>query len=267
MSQTTLRGRLLSSGAIWGDVSEFGLEISRAIVNGRVFRYFGEVLTQAKRLVTGSLLVILGMVFTFGLGIGVQGAYAGRALGAPSIAGAFSAVGMLREMGPYAFGYMMAAKVSAGYVAEIGTMRISDEVDALDVMGVDSKVYLCSTRLLASWMVLPFVFPVAIATGFVASYIAVIFQIGDVSPGGYLELFWKFQSAQDLLFSAAKAMGMATFVVLVGCFYGYRVQGGPVEVGRATARAMLINLLGVHAIGIIGSQLFWGTNPRLPIGG
>jgi phospholipid/cholesterol/gamma-HCH transport system permease protein len=60
---------------------------------------------------------------------------------------------------------------------------------------------------------------------------------------------------------------MATWVVLVGCYYGYTVKGGPAEVGRATAKAMIVNLVGVHFIGIIGSQVFWGGSPRLPIGG
>jgi phospholipid/cholesterol/gamma-HCH transport system permease protein len=62
-------------------------------------------------------------------------------------------------------------------------------------------------------------------------------------------------------------MAMTTFVVLVGCYYGYTAKGGPVGVGRATAKAMIVNLVGIHVIGIVGSQLFWGGTPRLPIGG
>jgi phospholipid/cholesterol/gamma-HCH transport system permease protein len=162
---------------------------------------------------------------------------------------------------------MMAAKVSTGFVAEIGTMRITDEIDALEVMGLNSLVYLCSTRLLATWIILTPVYAVAILVSFLGSFIAVVLQVAQVSAGGYLELFWKFQSPQDYLFSGIKAIVMATFVVAVGCYYGYTVRGGPVEVGRATAKAMVVNLVGIHVIGILGSQLFWGGIPRLPIGG
>ncbi|MBJ6977615.1 ABC transporter permease, partial [Vibrio cholerae] len=81
-------------------------------------------------------------------------------------AGAFSAIGDLREITPYAFGYMMSAKVSTGFVAEIGTMRITDEIDALEVMGINSVLYLCSTRLLATWLVLPFLYALAIIVAF-----------------------------------------------------------------------------------------------------
>lgn len=237
------------------------------VVDGRVLRYGSEVLRQAAVLISGSLVVILGMVFALGLVVGVEGSYAAQQVGAPSVAGAFAAIGDLREITPYAFGYMFAAKVSTGFVAEIGTMRITDEVDALEVMGMDSVLYLCSTRLLGTWIVLPAMYLVALIVGYVGSYLVAVVQLGQVSPGGYFELFWKFQSPQDLLFSGMKAVAMATFVVLVGCYYGYRVRGGPVEVGAATARAMVVNLIGVHFIGIIGSQVFWGGSPRLPIGG
>ncbi|MGE4426025.1 MAG: MlaE family ABC transporter permease [Solirubrobacteraceae bacterium] len=250
-----------------GDAADFTGRTVWGVLSGRVARYGSEVLRQAGILVTGSVPIVLGMVFALGLVIGIEGSYAAQQVGAPAVAGAFAAIGDLREMTPYAFGYMMAAKVSTGYVAEIGTMKITDEVDALDVMGLDSVLYLCSTRLLGMWLIIPFVYGVAVVVAYVGSYISVVVQLGQVSAGGYFELFWKFQSPQDLLFSATKAITMATFLVLVGVYYGYRVRGGPVEVGTATARAMVVNLVGIHFIGIVGSQIFWGGAPRLPIGG
>jgi phospholipid/cholesterol/gamma-HCH transport system permease protein len=239
----------------------------RGVLGGRVRRYFGEALRQAFILARGSVVIVLVFVLSFGLIIGTEAAYAARLVGAPSAAGAFTAIGDLREIIPYSFGYMMAAKVSTGFVAEIGTMRITEEVDALDVLGLDSLVYLASTRVLATWMILPFVYAVGILVSFLGSFLVVVDQIGQSSAGGYLELFWKFQSTSDYTFSIIKGMVMATFVVLVGCYYGYTVRGGPAEVGRATSKSMIVNLIGVHFIGILGSELFWGGAPRLPIGG
>lgn len=250
------------------DTSYFSWQVVRGCVSPKAWvTYRAEVLRQASILVSGSVIIVLGLVFALGLVIGIQGAYAAQQVGTPSVAGAFAAIADLREIGPYAFGYMMAAKVSTGFVAEIGTMKITDEVDALDVMGMDSLVYLCTTRLLGTLIVLPFVFAIALVVCYLGSFISVVLQLQQVSAGGYFELFWKFQSPQDYLFSGIKTIAMSTFVVLVGCYYGYRVRGGPVEVGTATARAMIVNLIGVHVIGIIGSQLFWGGVPRLPIGG
>ena len=113
---------------------------ARAIVGEvfalRVLRFFGEALRQAGILILSSTLVIWGLIFIIGLQCGIEGAYFNRAVGAPAYAGVFAAWCDLRELVPYAFGYMMAAKVGTGIVAELGSMRISDEIDALEVMGI-----------------------------------------------------------------------------------------------------------------------------------
>ena len=113
------------------------------VYSGRVFRFFGEALRQAGILILGSAIVIWGLVFILGLQCGIEGAYFNRSVGAPAYAGVFAAWCDLREVIPYAFGYMMAAKVGTGIVAELGAMRISDEIDALEVMGVQPMTFLC----------------------------------------------------------------------------------------------------------------------------
>jgi phospholipid/cholesterol/gamma-HCH transport system permease protein len=232
-----------------------------------VLHYFGESLRQAGILILSSALIICGLVFIIGLECGIEGAYFTRAQGTPAYAGVFAAWCDLRELVPYAFGYMMAAKVGTGIVAELGSMRISDEIDALEVMGIPSVTFLCATKLLAAWIVLPLVYLASVGAGFFASYLVVVQQIGDVSSGGYFLIFWIFQNPPDLLFSVIKGMAMATCIVLVGCYYGYHAGGGPVGVGRATAKSMVLNIVLVHLIGMLGTQLFWGANPRAPIGG
>ena len=233
----------------------------------RVFRFFGEALRQSGILILSSTIVIWGLVFIIGLQCGIEGAYFNRSSACPRTAGVFSAWCDLRELVPYAFGYMMAAKVGTGIVAELGSMRISDEIDALEVMGIASMTFLCATRLLAAWMVLPFMYIAAVGAGFFASYLAVVQQIGEVSSGGFFLIFWMFQNPPDLLYSVIKGMAMATVIVLVGCYYGYNAGGGPVGVGTATAKSMVLNIVLVHLIGMLGTQLFWGANPRAPIGG
>jgi phospholipid/cholesterol/gamma-HCH transport system permease protein len=250
-----------------GEIGKFTGNVLRHVFGLRVFRFFGEALRQSGILIVSSTIVIFGLVFLTGAECGIEGAYFNRATGTPAYAGVFSAWCDLRELVPYAFGYMMAAKVGTGIVAELGSMRISDEIDALEVMGIDSITFLCATRLLAAWLVLPFMYLAAIGAGFLASYIAVVQQIGEVSSGGFFLIFWQFQNPPDLLYSCIKAMAMATVIVLVGCYYGYNAGGGPVGVGTATAKSMVLNIVMVHLIGMLGTQLFWGANPRAPIGG
>ena len=163
---------------------------------------------------------------------------------------------------------MMAAKIGTGIVAELGAMRINlMRSTRWQVMGIDSMVFLCATRMFAGWLVLPFMYIAAIGIGFLASYIAVVKQVGAVSSGGYLLVFWQYQNPLDYLYSAIKAMSMATAVVLVACYYGYNASGGPVGVGRATAKSMVLNLVLVTMIGMLGTEVFWGTKPNAPIGG
>ncbi len=250
-----------------GDIGKFCARVVGEVLGGRVLRFLGETLRQAGILILGSALVIWGLAFILGLTCGIEGAYFSRSVGAPAQAGVFSAWCDLREVMPYAFGYMMSAKVGTGLVAEIGAMRISDEIDALEVMGISSLTFLCSTRLLAAWLVLPFIYIAAVGAGFFASYLAVVHQIGEVSSGGFFLIFWMFQNPPDLLYSTIKGMAMATVIVLVGCYYGYTAGGGPVGVGTATAKSMVLNTVLVHLVGMTGTQIFWGTNPRAPVGG
>ncbi len=250
-----------------GEIAGFSGKIIGDVYSLRVFRFFGETLRQAGILIISSTLIIWSLMFILGLQCGIQGAYFTEASGAPAYSGVFTAWCDLREIIPYAFGYMMSAKVGTGIVAELGAMRISDEIDALEVMGIDSLTFLCATRLLAAWLVLPFLYLAGIGGAFLASYIAVVQQVGVVSSGGYFLIFWQFQNPPDFLYSLIKAMVMATAIVLVGCYYGYNASGGPVGVGTATAKSMVMNIVLVHVIGMLGTQIFWGANPRAPIGG
>jgi phospholipid/cholesterol/gamma-HCH transport system permease protein len=250
-----------------GDVAKFCSRLLRDILSLRVLRFFGETLRQAGILILGTSMVIWGAAFTLGLTCGIEAAYFGRYVGSPGVAGSFSAICDLREVLPYIFGYMMSAKVGTGLVAEIGAMRISDEIDALEVMGIDSLLFLCATKLLAAWLVLPFMYICAVGIGFFGSFLAVVVQVAEISSGGYFLIFWMFQNPPDLLFSTIKGMVMATAIVMVGCYYGYTASGGPVGVGAAAAKSMVLNTVLVHLLGMISTQIFWGTNPRAPIGG
>ena len=245
----------------------FSAYVARDVVTLRAFQYFGEALRQAGILILGSAVVIAGLMFIIGTTCGVESAFFNRATGSPAYAGIFAAWCDLREAAPTAFGYMVAAKVGTGIVAEIGAMRVSDEIDALDVMGIDSLRYLCSTRVIAIWLAMPLIYVFGMGMAYLASYISVVIQIGDASAGGYDLIFWFFQSPTDLLFSLIKGMAMATLIVFVATYYGFTAAGGSVGVGTAAAKSMVVNVVGVHVVGMIATYIFWGADPHAPIGG
>ncbi len=174
----------------FGEIGRFGLHVAGQVYSGRAFKFFGESVRQAGILIFGSALIIWAFCFILGLQCGLQGAYFNRSIGAPSLAGLFSAYCDLREGLPYAFGYILAAKVGTGIVAELGAMRISDEIDALEVMGVPPVTFLCATRLLAAWIAFPFMYLVGSGIMYLARYLAVVADVGACRggrrPGGRL---------------------------------------------------------------------------------
>jgi phospholipid/cholesterol/gamma-HCH transport system permease protein len=100
---------------------------------------------------------------------------------------------------------------------------------------------------------------------YIAEYLTVVVQLGGVSSGGYSFIFWLYQNPLDFLYSMAKVMSMGTVIIFVGCYYGYNASGGPVGVGRNTAKSMMLNMVLIHVVGVLGTQLFWGLAPNAPI--
>jgi phospholipid/cholesterol/gamma-HCH transport system permease protein len=195
---------------------------------------------------------------------GTEGSYTLKQFGASLHSGPFNAWCGLRELAPLMWGYIFAAKVGCGYAAELGSMRISDEIDALEVKGIKSRTYLVGTRLLASWLSIPLLYTVGLAVMYGAEYLVTVVNLANVSSGGYLYTFWLYQTPSDFVYSLLKAMAMGTAIVLVSCYYGYTARGGSVGVGRATAKSILINIVLVHVIDAAGAQLFWGLAPNSP---
>jgi phospholipid/cholesterol/gamma-HCH transport system permease protein len=246
-----------------GDIARFSGRTIRALPDLR--HYATEVFHQCGVLILSSGLVIWLMQFVIGYECGLEGNYTLKQIGVPLYSGIFNAWCAIREMAPYMWGYIFAAKVGCGLVAEIGSMRISDEIDAMEVMGVKSRSYLVGSRIVAAWIAMPFLYVVGLGIMYIGEFLTTVKMLGGVSPGGYNFIFWLYQNPQDLFFSLCKVMAMGTAIIFVGCYYGYNASGGSVGVGRSTAKSMMLNMVLIHIIGVLGTQLFWGLAPNAPI--
>ncbi len=136
-------------------------------------------------------------------------------------------------------------------------MRINEEIDALEVMGVPPVTFLCGSRLLGAWIALPFIYVVGTGVMYLASYIAVVKQVGDVSAGGYLLVFWMFQDPTDLLFSLIKGDQGEMATVTRWSAATTATPPRRLRVGTATAKSMAFNIVAVHIIGMVGTLVFW----------
>src|SRR6266566_5236763 len=207
-------------------------------------RHAGEIWWYAALLAVGSTPVALAITYFSGSECSVEAYYSLHQLGgAESLAGVFNALCDLREITPLFFGFAVGAKVGCGLVAELGTMRINEEIDALETMGVPSVPFLVSTRMIACLLVLPLMYVLSLATSFFASWVVQRFQIGLVSNGVYFSYFWRFTNLTDFGYSVIKAVIFAFLVISVGVYYGYHVKGGAVGIGRAVAKTMAISLV------------------------
>ena len=233
----------------------------------RVWRYTAEVLRQIGILITGSALIMCFMTFMIGIECGLEANYVLRGYGATLYSGVFTSYCNIREMVPYMWGYILSAKVGCGLAAELGSMRIQEEIDAMESIGLNPIRFLVATRLAACWIVFPFVYALALGAAFLANYIVIVLQIREVSSGGWQFVNWAFSTPLDFLYSFMKMFVESTVIVMLAMFYGFRASGGPVGVGRATAKSMILNLILLHVLGAGMTMLFWGLNPNAPVGG
>jgi len=237
-----------------GGIATFGLGVFRSIPDVR--HYGTEVLRQAGIIILKSTFIIWFMMCMLAAEIALEAHYLLAQLGAGGYTAVFSSTADY-TVAPEMFGWILSAKV--------GSMRISEEIDALEVMGIDSRAYLVTTRVLAVMIVTPFLFIAGTGLMYILGYFLNVHVFHSVSGGGYLSVFWSFTTQQDLILSLIQAGIMGILIILVGCYYGYNASGGPVGVGKATAKSMVINLVIVSVLGAVFQQLFFGALTRAPI--
>jgi phospholipid/cholesterol/gamma-HCH transport system permease protein len=205
----------------------------------------------------GMFFVVFANTFFTGTEVGLEGFKGLQQVGAQAFTGIISSLANTREITPLVAGIAMAAQVGAGYTASIGAMRVSEEIDALEVMGVDSFVYLVSTRL---WAALIALIPIYLAALF-ASYLAsqlIVTKFFTLSAGVYQHYFNLFLPPQDLFFSFIKAFFFVVAVVLIHCYYGYYATGGPAGVGVAAGKAIRLSIIVIVLLNLLLSLVFFG---------
>jgi phospholipid/cholesterol/gamma-HCH transport system permease protein len=205
----------------------------------------------------GMFFVVTSIAFFTGTEVGLEGFTGLQQIGAQAFTGIISSLANTREITPLVAGVALAAQVGAGFTAELGAMRISEEIDALEVMGIDSFIYLVTTRV---WGALICMIPLYLAALF-ASYLAtglVVTKFFGLSTGVYQHYFRLFLPPIDIVYSFVKAMVFAVAVTIIHCYYGYRATGGPAGVGIAAGRAIRISIIVVVLLNLLLSTVMFG---------
>jgi phospholipid/cholesterol/gamma-HCH transport system permease protein len=246
-----------------GEILRFSGRVFKALPKAWTFP--SEIFRQVGILILGSSAVILLMEMIIAAECALEGHYLLRQLGVGSYTGLFTSLGGY-NITPVMWGWILSSKVGSGIVAELGAMRISDEVDALEVMGIDSMAYLVATRLWALVIYLPFVAMVAIGLSDIVYWAMNVILFQSYSYGQFLDVHFGFITWSDMLAEVWHMYITGTLIVLCASYYGYNAKGGPVGVGRNTAKSMIINMALISLLGAVINQFFFsGYGPRAPI--
>jgi phospholipid/cholesterol/gamma-HCH transport system permease protein len=233
-----------------------------------VFRLIAEVSlgSGALAVIGGSVGVIMFMTFFTGTEVGLEGYQGLNQIGISAFAGFISAYFNTREIAPLVAGLALTATVGAGFTAQLGAMRISEEIDALEVMGIPSVPYLVTTRILAGLVA---VIPLYVV-GLFASYFAtkvIVVQYFHQSGGTYDHYFHQFLVPTDVFYSFLKVIIFSVVIMLIHCYYGYFARGGPAGVGVAVGRAVRTSIVAINIIDLFLSLALWGANTTVRIAG
>ena len=233
-----------------------------------VFNLVSDVTIGAGALIVGGgmIFVIFSMSFFTGTEVGLQGFKGLEQIGAENFTGLIGAFANTREVTPLIAGVAFAAQVGAGFTAELGAMRISEEIDALEVMSIPSKAYLVATRVVAALIAIIPLYLISLFASFFATKLVSI-QFFGMSEGNYDYYFRLYLPVQDVIYSLAKACLFAVVVALIHCYYGYYATGGPAGVGVAVGRAIRLSIVSVVVLNLVLSLIFWGGGNTVSLTG
>jgi phospholipid/cholesterol/gamma-HCH transport system permease protein len=233
-----------------------------------ILRILAEVTlgSGALAVIGGTVGVIAAMCFFTGTEVGLQGYAALNQLGTANFAGFVSAYFNTREIAPLVAGIALAATVGCGFTAQLGAMRISEEIDALEVMAIPSLPFLVTTRIVGGLIAVVPLYVIGLLSSYFATRLTVVNFFGQ-SSGTFDHTFNEFLPPGDVLWSFGKVLVFAVVVILIHCYHGYNASGGPAGVGVAVGRAVRTSIVAINVIDLFLSMAIWGTTTTVRLAG
>lgn len=244
--------------------------VPRALIHYRTetIRLIAEISmgTGALAVIGGTVIIVGFLTLAAGGTIAVQGYSSLGNIGVEALTGFFAAFINVRIAAPVISGIGLAATLGAGTTAQLGAMRVSEEIDALEVMAIRPVPFLVGTRILAGMLAIIPLYSLAVMASFVASRFATVVIYGQ-SAGVYDHYFETFLIPSDILWSFAQAIFMALAVMAIHTYYGFHAAGGPVGVGVAVGNAVRASLVAVVSVTLLISLAIYGTSGNFHLSG
>ena len=233
-----------------------------------VWRLIAEVTFGGGVLAVAASTVIVSALLAsvVGVQLGIEGLQGLNVIGLAPLAGLLSAFANTRELSPLLAGFGLAAQMGCRFTAQLGAMRVNEEIDALEVMSVPSLPYLVTTRLIAALTAVIPLYLLALSGAYLATQIAVV-TIAHQGTGTYLHYFYLFLYRKDVFYSVLKVVIFCILVTIIHCYYGYNATGGPEGVGRAAGRAIRASVVAISVSDMLMTLLFWGISTPVKVSG
>jgi phospholipid/cholesterol/gamma-HCH transport system permease protein len=220
----------------------------------------------ALAVIGGTVGVIVLLSASVGVVVGLQGFKALDAIGSSALTGFLTSYINTREIAPLIAGIALSATVGCGFTAQLGAMRISEEIDALEVMAVPGVPFLVTTRVIAGFVAVVPLYIVGLLAAYLASRQVTIWFNGQ-SSGAYDHYFHMFLPPEDILYSFLKVLVFSFVIILIHCYYGYNASGGPAGVGVAVGRAVRASIVTINVLDFFLSLALWGTSTTVQVSG
>ena len=221
--------------------------------------YYPARLLEQMLLIGWFSLPVVGLTALFtGSALAQQIYIGGSRFNAASTVPAVTVIGIVRELGPVLGGLMVAGRVSSAMAAELGTMRVTEQIDALATLRTDPFRYLIVPRVLAAVIVMPFLVLVSNALGVMGGWLIATQRLG-FNSANYLTTTAKYLEADDVVSSMVKAAVFGFIIALMGCYHGFHSSGGAAGVGRATTNAVVSAFILILLSNLIITVIVFGS--------
>jgi phospholipid/cholesterol/gamma-HCH transport system permease protein len=217
----------------------------------------GEVAAHLQAVVLRCLAPVLAVVFPFGMVMALEGLQIFRMYGSQRLLSPFVAAAIIRELSPVMTGTLVAAQGGSSFAAELGAMRIKEELDATDVMAVDSVAFHAAPRAIALAVACPLLNVLGCVSGILGGYVSAVWVLGEPS-GTFWSALWDMTTPGDLVVSVVKTSVFGAIIGLLSCFLGYNAKGGAAGVGKAVNDTVVWSVVAFIAANYLLTSAFFG---------
>jgi phospholipid/cholesterol/gamma-HCH transport system permease protein len=218
--------------------------------------YLKSVLKQMEQIGFNSIPVVITTALSTGMVLALQSYTGFKRFGAETLIGAVVALSMTRELGPVLTGLMVAGRAGAAMAAELGTMKVTEQIDALETLATNPMKYLVVPRFIASTVMMFFLTILGVMIGITGGYFVGVKLLGS-NPVTYINNSIDNTEVTDIWYGLIKALVFGAVVGLIGCYKGFHTEGGAEGVGKATTGAVVVSCMLILILDYFLSALLW----------